>query len=69
MHARKITAKSRENFDRRMPITHTRPRTESETGRAAVAPLRVKRLVASRQVRLQKGYYPSFTRTSSRSLT
>ena len=42
-----------------MPITHTRPNTESETGRAAVAPLRVKRLVASRQVRLQKEYYPS----------
>src|SRR5439155_945599 len=50
----KITAKSRANFDRRMPITLTRPNTESETGRGAVARLRVKRSVASRRVRLQK---------------
>src|SRR5215211_753700 len=40
---RKITGKSRANFDHRMPITLTRPSTESETGRVAVAHLREKR--------------------------
>src|SRR5258705_4832368 len=50
----KTTAKSRANFDRRMPITLTKPNTEFETGRAAVARLRVKRSVASRRARLRR---------------
>src|SRR5262249_31868648 len=60
----KITAKSRANFDRPMPITLTRPNTESETGRAAVARLRAKRSVAWRQVRLQRKHCPPSMRTS-----
>src|SRR6266576_7230584 len=58
----KITAKSRANFDRRMPITLTRLNTESETGRAEVARLRVKRSVVSRRVRLRKKYCRPCTR-------
>src|SRR5438094_894997 len=65
----KITAKSRANFDRRTPITLTRPNTEFETGRAAVARLRVKRSVASLRVRLQKKHCPPCTRTSNSWLT
>src|SRR6476646_1962369 len=60
----RITVKSRANFDRRMRITPTRQSTESETGRAAVARLRVKRSVASRRARLQKKLCPPYTETS-----
>src|SRR6266480_3598715 len=66
---RKITAKLRANFDRRTPITPMRPNTESETGRAAVARLRARRLVASRPVRLQKKHCRHCMRTSNSSLT
>ena len=62
-------AKSRANFDPRMPITLTKPNTGSETGKAAVAPLRVKQSVVLRRVRLQKKYCPRCTRTSKSSLT
>src|SRR2546430_16311274 len=65
----KITAKSRANFDRRTPITLTRPNTESETGRGAVARLRVKRSVASRRGGLQKKKFPPFIRTLKASLS
>src|SRR5258705_13060348 len=65
----KITAKSRANFDRRTPIIPTRPNTESETGRAAVARLRVKQSVASRRVRLQRKHCQRCTRTSHSWLT
>ena len=41
----------RANFDRRMPISPTKPNTEFETGRAAVALPRAKRSVASRPAR------------------
>src|SRR5437868_5112021 len=43
----KITVKSRANFDRRTPITLTRPSMEFETGRAVAAHLRAKRSGAS----------------------
>src|SRR6267142_7070350 len=65
----KITAKSRANFDRRTPIILTKPNTESETGRAAVARLRVKQSVASRRVRSQEKHCPPYTRTSNSWLT
>src|SRR5215467_8568308 len=44
---RKITARSRANFDPRTPITPTKRNTEFETGMAAVARLRVKPSVVS----------------------
>src|SRR5262249_55993850 len=66
---RKITAKSRESFDRRTPITLTRLNMESETGRAAVARLPAKQSVASQRVRSQKKRCPPFMRTSNSWLT
>src|SRR5215831_4864134 len=66
---RKITARLRTNFVRRMPISPTKPNTESETGKEAVERLRAKRLVASRRVRLQKKHCPPYIRTSISWLT
>src|SRR5260370_24132225 len=65
----KITAKSRTNFDRRTPITPTRPNTESEIGRAAVARLLARRLVASRRGRVAKKNCPPCVHTSHSSLS
>src|SRR5438270_9297590 len=50
----KITSRSQANFGRHTPIILTRPNTESETGTAAVARLRAKRLDASPQARLRE---------------
>src|SRR5436190_2461204 len=61
----KITTKLHGNFDRHMPITLTKPNTESEIGRAAVERLRAKRSVASRRARLQKKPCPLCMRNSN----
>src|SRR5262245_19876322 len=66
---RKITTKSRANFDRRMPIILTRRNTESETGRVAVAPPRVKRSAASPRARLREKHCLPCMQTSSSSPT
>jgi len=52
----KITSRSQANFARHTPIILMRRNTEFETGRAAVARPRAKRLDGSPQARLRKGY-------------
>src|SRR6266436_3236681 len=52
----KITPRSQANFARHTPIILMRRNTEFETGRAAVARLRAKRLDGSPQARLRKKY-------------
>src|SRR5437762_3906565 len=52
----KIISRSQANFARHTPIILMRRNTEFETGRAAVARPRAKRLDGSPQARLRKGY-------------
>src|SRR5215813_763928 len=52
----KITARLQANFALPTPITLTRPNTEFETGRAAVAPRHAKQLVGSRRVQLRRRF-------------
>src|ERR1051325_8534055 len=65
----KTTRKLPANSGRRMPIILTKLNMESETGRGAVAPLRVKRSVELLRVRLPGRSWRSFTRSSNSSRT
>src|ERR1043166_6592015 len=64
----KITARSQPNFGRPMPTTPTRPKTEFETGRAAVVRRRAKRWGASQPARLRGKFYQHSIRISRSSL-